>query len=429
MKILKVLKVFKNLNEEFKLKKIQLACVYLRNEAIIVDEEDNVFNIINNTIKKIDKLCQKEVIDFAYAYGNVNDTFGYHMIALTKSGRIYGWGMNTYKQVSKSEDKEILIPKKITILDEWNLPERFTQIACGIGHSMALTERNVIIAWGNNCHGQIGNGRRKNVERPFRIIIKKDKKRKEEGKITSVVCGALHSFALFDNGNVYGWGEDKKGQLGLVPNQDRLKPYHMFSNIKQIVSVNLHTLALTYDGILYLMGDNKYGQLGNESETYYRVPIKIDMKFTQIATISGISMGMKEDGQCYIWGLCGDKIITKPQEVTSRSFDEIVALVVGLTYKTLRIPDEQRMQELNEIESTESLLIPNTDYDVEENTVTLRLNEHEKEIDELKERIHLLEQKKRTNLDDNIKSSLIDGLVVVSGNLNISNTNAADKSG
>jgi hypothetical protein len=54
-----------------------------------------------------------------------------------------------------------------------------------------------------------------------------------------------------------------------------------------------------------------------------------------------------------------NQIITRPKKVIRRSFDEIVALVVGLTYKTLRITDE-----------------------------------HEK-FDVLKERIHLLEKKER----------------------------------
>jgi hypothetical protein len=39
------------------------------------------------------------------------------------------------------------------------------------------------------------------------------------------------------------------------------------------------------------------------------------------------------------------------------------------------------MQEFDETEFTEPPLIPDTDYDVEENTVNLRLKGHEKEID------------------------------------------------
>ncbi len=65
-------------------------------------------------LKKLIYSVKTNVIDFVYAYGNVNDTFGYHMIALTKRGRINGWGMNTYKLVSQSEDKERSSPKSVS---------------------------------------------------------------------------------------------------------------------------------------------------------------------------------------------------------------------------------------------------------------------------------------------------------------------------
>lgn len=298
-------------------------------------------------------------------------------MALTKDGRIYGWGMNNYRQVYVSccsEYVEIMKPKRIKFCF-LNPKQSFKQIVCGFGYSIALNEGNEIIGWGNNCFGQIGNGRIKNYELGSKIISNNDDKRKE--KIKSIVCGSFHSLALFDDGDVYGWGNDTVGQLGLVPDKNRIRPYRMFSKIKQIESVNLHTLALTFDGILYLMGDNSYGQLGHEVKTYHSVPIIIDMQFTQIATISGLSMGMKEDGKFYIWGLCGGKIITKPTKVEYRSFDNIVAVFVGLTYKTLKITKEQNMQEIELIEPT---LTPDNDDKTEGDTSYSRLNEHEKKL-------------------------------------------------
>ena len=35
------------------------------------------------------------------------------------------------------------------------------------------------------------------------------------GKVKSIACGAGHSMALLENGQVYGWGENGDGQLGL----------------------------------------------------------------------------------------------------------------------------------------------------------------------------------------------------------------------
>ncbi len=54
-------------------------------------------------LKKLIYSVKTKVIDFAYAYENVYDTFGYYIIALTKSGRINGWGINWCPKVKRKK--------------------------------------------------------------------------------------------------------------------------------------------------------------------------------------------------------------------------------------------------------------------------------------------------------------------------------------
>ncbi|KAH0515912.1 RCC1 and BTB domain-containing protein 1 [Microtus ochrogaster] len=73
--------------------------------------------------------------------------------------------------------------------------------------------------------------------------------------------------AVLDSGEVYGWGYNGNGQLGLGNNGNQLTPVRVAALhnvcVNQIACGYAHTLALTDDGLLYAWGANTYGQLGN----------------------------------------------------------------------------------------------------------------------------------------------------------------------
>ena len=69
--------------------------VFLKNEAVVIDESDDVYFIMNNHQFKIDNLCQQQICKLAYSSGIAS----YHILAMTKKGCLYSWGRNTFKQV------------------------------------------------------------------------------------------------------------------------------------------------------------------------------------------------------------------------------------------------------------------------------------------------------------------------------------------
>ena len=72
------------------------------------------------------------------------------------------------------------------------------QIACGSYHTTALTEEDEIYSWGvNNC-GQLGIGSLTDQEDPLEV----SKSNEFDQKIVSVACGRETSFALDSEGNV-----------------------------------------------------------------------------------------------------------------------------------------------------------------------------------------------------------------------------------
>lgn len=46
----------------------------------------------------------------------------------------------------------------------------------------------------------------------------------QQHQISQVACGAEHSFTVTSNGDVYSWGINFKGQLGLQDYESRCRP-------------------------------------------------------------------------------------------------------------------------------------------------------------------------------------------------------------
>ena len=92
----------------------------------------------------------------------------------------------------------IIFPKHIQI----------SKIACGWGHSLALSTSGTVFSWGCGKTGALGNGLFENSYKPQQIHI-------TEEKMISVVCGSQHSGFLSSSGKLYMCGFNHNGQLGI----------------------------------------------------------------------------------------------------------------------------------------------------------------------------------------------------------------------
>ena len=93
-----ILEVFKYMDKSF-ISKIEKFCVYFKTEAIVEDNNKDVFLVKNNCVFKVPELSGG-IKNFVYSH----TTFGsgsmlYHMLVLTNAGLIFGWGKNQFNQV------------------------------------------------------------------------------------------------------------------------------------------------------------------------------------------------------------------------------------------------------------------------------------------------------------------------------------------
>jgi alpha-tubulin suppressor-like RCC1 family protein len=188
-----------------------------------------------------------------------------HIISLTHSNEIYGWGYNNYGQLGLKDITQINLPHK---LDLSNIKD----IICGFRHSIAITHSNEIYVWGWNEHGQLGLGHNTNIYSPQKLDLLHIKK---------IICGYAHTIAMTYSNEIYVWGYNKNGQLGLGHNMDMNLPQKLdLPNVKKIVCGLDHTVALTYSNEIYVWGSNESGELGLGHYDNMNSPQKLIIKLT-----------------------------------------------------------------------------------------------------------------------------------------------------
>ena len=88
------------------------------------------------------------------------------------------------------------------------------QIVCGYYHSFILKESGELFAFGRNISGQLGLG--DNKDRNIPTLVMQDK------KIKYIVCGAFSTFILKESGELFAFGYNYYGQLGLDDNEKKI---------------------------------------------------------------------------------------------------------------------------------------------------------------------------------------------------------------
>ncbi|XP_075561395.1 RCC1 and BTB domain-containing protein 1 isoform X5 [Pelecanus crispus] len=327
---------------------IRKACVFgtSANEAIYITHNDEVFvfglNCSNclgtgdnqSTIvpKKLEALCGKKISSLSYGSGP-------HVVLCTEDGEVYAWGHNGYSQLGNGTTNQGITPVQVcTNL----LIKKVVEVACGSHHSMALSFDGDLYAWGYNNCGQVGSGSTANQPTPRRVS------NCLQGKmVVGIACGQTSSMAVVNNGEVYGWGYNGNGQLGLGNNGNQLTPCRVAALhgvcILQIACGYAHTLALTDEGLLYAWGANTYGQLGTGNKSNQLSPVQIMMekerdtgnvlpvllmeRVVEIAACHSAhtSAAKTQSGQVYMWGQCRGQSVIFPHLTHFACTDDVFA--------------------------------------------------------------------------------------------------------
>ncbi|KAG2572219.1 ultraviolet-B receptor UVR8-like [Panicum virgatum] len=214
--------------------------------------------------------------------------------------QVYSWGWGDFGRLGHGNSTDVFTPQPVKALQGLKIK----QIACGDSHCLAVTMAGEVQSWGRNQNGQLGLGTTEDSLLPQKIQA-------FEGVcVKMIAAGAEHTSAVTEDGDLYGWGWGRYGNLGLGDRNDRLFPEKVSSvEGEKMVLVACgwrHTITVSESGTMYTYGWSKYGQLGHGDFEDHLVPHKLEsLKDSTISQISGgwrHTMALTSEGKLYGWG-------------------------------------------------------------------------------------------------------------------------------
>ncbi|XP_064637403.1 E3 ubiquitin-protein ligase MYCBP2-like isoform X3 [Lineus longissimus] len=135
-----------------------------------------------------------------------------------------------------------------------------------------------------------------------------------ERPVVQVSCGLHHTVLLLDNGDVYTFGSNQYGQLGLGDTTTRGTPTLVPLNTKvvQVVAGSSHTVVLTSSGMIYTFGAYQKSQLGRPGPDENQAKDKKRLWYATPAPVPGI--GAKFGRRATWIGASGDQTFLRIDE-------------------------------------------------------------------------------------------------------------------
>ena len=194
--------------------------------------------------------------------------------------------------------------------------ETVVEISCGLYHTVARTTTGKLYAWGYGGFGQLGVGDWSSRYTPTLVASATSSAVREifsRTEIVMVATGQYHTIALGSQGEVYTWGDNSKGQLGYTFLSKSKHPILVRSTILtlpviQVAAGYASSYALTSTGEVYAWGDNSQGQLGlggtpSSVSIPTRVPGLEDVHVISLSCSANTVMVVTRDGSAYSWGV------------------------------------------------------------------------------------------------------------------------------
>jgi alpha-tubulin suppressor-like RCC1 family protein len=176
-----------------------------------------------------------------------------HSCAIDAKGKVLCWGFNGHGQLGLGVSANAVSPTAVV-----GLPPKIaaTQLALGALHSCALLDDGAVYCWGYNKYGCVGDGSHEHRRRATRVELPPAK---------AIAAGGRHSCALLRDGTVRCWGKNSSGQLGEGSTDSASRPRQVAGGPAQVVAIaagGAHSCALSQKGQVFCWGDNRGGRLG-----------------------------------------------------------------------------------------------------------------------------------------------------------------------
>ncbi|XP_077116828.1 RCC1 domain-containing protein 1 isoform X1 [Ranitomeya variabilis] len=188
------------------------------------------------------------------------------------------------------------------------------KMALGNEHVVLLTSDGKVLTWGAGRHGQLGHGDVEDVSAP-RLV-----EALHGVTMSEVAAGGWHTVAVSESGDLYCWGWNESGQLGLpsktlqverVSSEDfppgcdmdedsefiGIQAFPALIDLPQEIEAakvscgSRHTAAATRSGELFTWGWGKYGQLGHGDTKNLDQPKRVEFFYQNKFSVTDVTCG------------------------------------------------------------------------------------------------------------------------------------------
>jgi len=201
---------------------------------------------------------------------------GWHACAIDGLHSLFCWGRNGDGQVGVgSYEDMITTPTEIEVDNE---PK---EASLGFEHSCLLDALSKVFCWGKNGDGQLGSGDNDNRNAPNEVSL--------ETVPVKISAGNSHTCILNTLKKVWCWGQNTWGQLGTgFTSDDSNIPIAVvgLSFVTDISLGGMHTCAIDVLSDLFCWGLNAFGQLGLGHQTNKSTPTKVNFENSDVIEVS-----------------------------------------------------------------------------------------------------------------------------------------------
>ena len=186
-------------------------------------------------------------------------------MCLLDNGDLYSFGFNDHGELGLGNEEETYnTPQKITTLTDVEFFD------CGANHTICKTLQNEVYSWGNNYYGQLGLGNNDNQNIPILCSSLSNE------DIVDIKCGSFHVLVLTANQEVFSCGSNGEGEIGRDRNDDNstFQKIQELSEITRIECGFFFSLCIDIHNDFYVFGFNSNGQLGLGDYKKRRKPTK-----------------------------------------------------------------------------------------------------------------------------------------------------------
>ena len=227
--------------------------------TLIITNDSNLWSCGNNTFGQ---LCLENKISHSTfqqtSFSDVSKiSLGYYhsLIQTDKEEiQIHGCGCNSSGQLGLG----YIYSPEITPTLVPHLPPNIIEFVSGYNHNLFLDLEGNVFCFGDNLFGQLGLGHEKNMDVVNQI--------KNIPPIQTIYCGGNSSYLIDFEGNVWSFGNNSFGQLGHGDKSHKDVPIKIecLKDIRQVPSGTFgsHFLAKDSQNTIFVVGSNMYGELG-----------------------------------------------------------------------------------------------------------------------------------------------------------------------